>query len=545
MQRSTLAKRAWLLFFPLAVAFYLYGLGRHPFIGPDEPRYAEVAREMFMRGDLVTPTLGGQPGFEKPALLYWIEMLSFGAFGVSERAARFGAACAGLMAALIIYRMGRRVEQESDGVETRWLGRSSGVALACSIGLIGFSRGVNFDILLTLTVTAALCLFFASGLETDEKRRRWLLAGCYVMIGASLLAKGLVGIVLPGGIVAVYLLLRREWPDRVLRWSTLWGIPLALIVAAVWYAPATARHGWPFIDQFFIQHHFARFVSNKYHHPQPFYFYLLVLPLMVFPWTVFLATSLCAAPRWSWRAPTASAKLRVFAFAWLVVPVVFFSFSRSKLPGYILPALPGAALLIGDQLASALRHEDGSRAIRMTGALLFMLAVVEVIYAFHVGFIPTTCALLIATPLGVAGALILLLPHLRRMFIVLTTCAVFGASALAINCALGQVASRESTRDLLQRASSRGYGAAPVFHMYTVEHTTSYYAAGRLAYGADGEPLRYDGAAEVADAARRNGSPILVFIPKEYAAQLTEYNRIETEVIGDNGVIALVAVRAR
>ena len=546
MQLSKLAKRAWLLFFGGTVACYFYGLGSYPFIGPDEPRYAEVAREMFVRGDLITPTLGGQAWFEKPALLYWIAIASFGAFGVSEWAARFGAAISGLLTALIIYWMGRRVEQGSASSEARGLGLMSGVVLASTAGLIGFSRGVNFDILLTLTVTLALACFFVSELKVDERRRLRLLAGFYAAVGASLLAKGLVGILLPGGVVVLYFMLRREWPDRDLRLSALWGVPLALLVAAVWYAPVIARHGWPFVDQFFIQHHFVRFVTNKYHHPHVFYYYPPIMAMLAFPWTVFLLAALGAAPRWNWRAPTAEAKFRVFAFAWLVMPVIFYSFSKSKLPGYVVPALPGGALLVGEQVSRYLRAEGGGKAMRMTGALLLLLGIGEVIYVIRTGDISTTCALVIAAPLVVAGTLVLFLPaRMRHLSLILMICAFFGALTLTVDCAMDRVANRQSVRDLLQRADARGYATAPVFHMHTVDHTTQYYAAGRLAYGPDGAPLRYEGAFEVRDAARRSGVPILVFIHSEYVWQLTGYDQIETEVIGAGGGVALVGVRAR
>src|SRR5215210_5265900 len=110
----TLAKRAPLLFFLAAAAFYLYGLGHLPFVGPDEPRYAEVAREMYLNHDVVTPTLGGHTWFEKPALLYWMMMASYQFFGVSEWAARLGPALSGLLTALLIYWTGKRVERAAE-----------------------------------------------------------------------------------------------------------------------------------------------------------------------------------------------------------------------------------------------------------------------------------------------------------------------------------------------------------------------------------------------------------------------------------------------
>ena len=156
-----------------------------------------------------------------------------------------------------------------------------------------------------MTVTGALCCFFvwhvrnASGQEGNA--RAWLLGAFYLFIGFSLLAKGLVGIVLPFGIISLYFLARREMPSKRLVFSLLWGIPIAVAVACVWYAPMIYRHGWTFIDQFIVQHHFARFVSNKYRHPQPFYFYVPVVAALVLPWTMVLIATLTASPRWRWR----------------------------------------------------------------------------------------------------------------------------------------------------------------------------------------------------------------------------------------------------
>ncbi|MBV9958632.1 MAG: phospholipid carrier-dependent glycosyltransferase, partial [Acidobacteria bacterium] len=355
MQRSTLAKRVWLLFFLAVVACYFYGLGRPPLLGPDEPRYAQVAHEMFLRADFITPTLGGHTWFEKPSLLYWMMMAAYGAFGVTEFAARLGPALAGLLTGLLIFWLGRRVERAcEDREKPRGLGQWSSLALLSSGGLIVFSRGASFDIIVTLTVTLSLCCFFVSELERDARRRLWLLAGFYAGVGLSLLAKGLVGIVVPFGVTGTYFLLRRTWPDRKSLTSMLWGMPLALLIAASWYAPVTARHGWLFIDEFFVQHHFARFVSNKYHHPQPFWFYLPMMAALIFPWTAFLVGSFRTTARLSWRGKEPLTKFHLFALAWLVVPVAFFSLSESKLPGYVLPALPGAALLAGEYLVGFL-----------------------------------------------------------------------------------------------------------------------------------------------------------------------------------------------
>lgn len=552
MQRSTLAKRAWLLFFPAAFLLYLYGTGRVPLIGPDEPRYAQIAREMLTRRDFVTPTLGGHPWFEKPALLYWMMMAAFRVFGVSEWAARLGPSLSGLVTGLFVYLTGRRVERMAEderAEEVGGLGMWSGVALLSSAGMIVFSRGASFDVLVTMTVAAALASFLMAELATVETKRKGWMAAFYAAVGASLLAKGLIGIVIPAGVVTIYYLLRREWPAKSLLKSMLWGVPLMLLVAAAWYVPVTLRHGWTFIDQFIIQHHFARYLSNKYHHPQPFYFYLPVLALLALPWTPLLVAALWSARRWAWRSAAAPDRLRVFAFAWLIVPLAFFSLSGSKLPGYILPALPGAALLVGDRLRSFVRGGDGGalRAMRATGVVLVLLA--AAIVAFYVATMGQWVwprALAIASPFLLAGLFVLACRRARVWAAALVVCATFAATVLTINLVLDEGARRESVRDLLIRAAQRGYSSAPVLELHTVERTAEFYAAGRVARGGpDNDIIKFEGVVEIAQAARERGGTALVIVPLEYTEQLMTYAPLESELIGDNGEVALVAVRVR
>jgi 4-amino-4-deoxy-L-arabinose transferase-like glycosyltransferase len=545
----TLAKRAGLFFFLAAAAFYLYGLGHLPLVGPDEPRYAEVAREMYLRGDLVTPTLGGHTWFEKPALLYWMMMASYRAFGISEWAARLGPALSGLITALLIYWMGRRIERAAEPEKGMGagLGLWSGAATAASAGMIVFSRAASFDVIVTMTVTAALACFFVAEIEVNEKRRRFCLAGFYVAIGASVLAKGLVGIVIPGVIVGLYYLLRREWPRwRSLGWSALWGLPLVLAVAATWYAPVIAQHGWTFVDEFFIQHHFARFVSDKYHHPQGFYFYVPIILMLALPWTALLIKALADTRRWNWRERTVESKARIFALAWMVAPVIFFSISKSKLPGYILPALPGAMLLVGERLARFVQNDESSGAMRVTGGILLVLALAGIVYATRTGDITLSCSLAIGAPLLIAGALLLFrLGQSRALHVELICSAMFISVALILNCGVARLNQRESVRDLMQLAAGRGYTATPVFYMLTDDRTGEFYAGGRLVYKTDGEPFRFDDASEAARAARPLGGTALVFVPTKWENQLTGYPAIETEIIGSNGVLTLAVMRVR
>ncbi|MGI9036375.1 MAG: ArnT family glycosyltransferase [Pyrinomonadaceae bacterium] len=370
-----------LLFALVIIAVYFFGLSI-PLLGPDEPRYAEVGREMFLRGDWITPTLGGFDWFEKPALLYWLEILSYKIFGVSEFAARFGFAVFGLGTIFSLWILGKTVESPESRVQSPKLEKqisafsvqhssfANWLALiaASSIGLIAFARAASFDIILTFPMTASLVGFFIydltdrrTGAQTQDNNskifsilaRHLPLVAFYFFIGAALIAKGLIGIVFPFTIVAFSYILSRKMPSKHFILSLVWGATLSLLVAAVWYAPMYRANGWKCIDEFFIRQQFERYISNKYQHSQPFWFFFLVLPLMTIPWLPFFLASIwnfakfqisnfkfqVSKSKISFHSPLTihhsplMKRLSIFAFAWMIVPLVFFSLSGSKLPG--------------------------------------------------------------------------------------------------------------------------------------------------------------------------------------------------------------------
>jgi len=471
---SALAKRFYILLFAIIIAFYLYGLGQLPLLGPDEPRYAQVAREMFLSGDLITPTLGGHTWFEKPALLYWMIVAAFKVFGVTEWSARLGPALCGLLTIAAVWCVGREVDRSED---SRGVGFWSVVVTATCLGLIVFSRAASFDVVITMTSTWSLAFFLLHELP-GTRSKRLLLAGFYAFVGVSLLAKGLVGIVIPFGVVGFFYLLRRAWPQRSVLLSLIWGVPLAVAVSAVWYGPVIARHGWTFIDEFFVQHHFARFVSNKYHHPQPIYFYPAIILMLSLPWTPYLAVALAKVRGWDWRGGDSASIVRVFSLAWLLLPLIFFSFSGSKLPGYVLPVLPAVALLVADRL-TIVRNAKW--------------------------------------PLMIAGATVALV-------------------LIVLSFAARPFANRESVRDLLLLADTRGYANAPVLAQRSDDRSAEFYAHDRVVYGADGEVVTFDQIS--VDEARARGGKFVVMIPLEYVDNFRGSPGIE--VIGDNGRTALL-----
>ncbi len=530
----------WLFFAALIVFVYFFALGAIPLLGPDEPRYAQVAREMFERGDFITPTLGGFDWFEKPALLYWLQIFSYKIFGVSEFAARFGSALCGLGTIFSLWILGRKVQSskfkvQSQSIENYSTMHDSPSAIgdfanwlflvaASSIGILVFARGASFDIVLTFPITASLAGFFIfdQRSEKDGKTFHFSLFAFYFFIGVALLAKGLVGIVFPFAIVAFYFLLRRKMPGKTFIFSLFWGTVLSLAVASVWYAPMYLEHGWKFVDEFFIQHQFARYTSNKFQHPQPVWFFLLVLPLMTLPWLPFFFAAIWRTVKQlrvtnyelrkeenqstsrneksseienenSLTRNSQPAALRTFAFAWLAVPLVFFSFSGSKLPGYILPALPAAIILTAETVwRFARKSKRRARALQIFALSTFVCVII------------------------------------------------------ALQFFVRDYARGDTVKNLIETADARGFAGAKILNFNDTFHSAEFYGAGRLVRDADGKQRRFYSAAEVAQELKQENAPAaLVIAPLQFVGQLNDGDLLGAEVLTDNGEAAIVSVRRK
>jgi 4-amino-4-deoxy-L-arabinose transferase-like glycosyltransferase len=330
----------------LLVAFcgflFFYGLGAFGLVGADEPRYAQVAREMLERSDWVMPTLLGKPWLEKPALYYWEAMVSFRTFGVSDRAARLpGAFDAALLVAVIYFFLRRfRPGSEMDGAL---------IAASCA-GVVGFAHAAATDMPLAACFSIALLGWYA----WYESGRRVYLGAFYIFLALGTLAKGPVAPALSAVIIFIFVALKRDW--RMIARS-LWipGILLYLVVALPWYIAVQLRNP-EFFRVFILEHNLARFSANVYHHPQPFWFYLPVFLLAVMPWSFALIVAVWERVRLIWAdgkqaLSIAEDSWALFLLIWMLVPVLFFSASQSKLPGYILPAVPAGALLVSEFIA--------------------------------------------------------------------------------------------------------------------------------------------------------------------------------------------------
>ena len=324
---------------------FFYGLGAFGLVGADEPRYAQVAREMLDRSDWVTPTLQGKPWLEKPVLYYWQAMLAFRAFGITDQAARLPAAfdAAMLIAAIYFFLRRFRPGSELDGA----------LITASCAAVIGFSRAAATDMPLAATFAMALLGWYA----WYESRTRVYLAAFYIFLALGTLAKGPVAPALAAVVIFLFVAVKRDWHAIPL---TLWipGIVLYLAVMLPWYIAVQLRNP-EFFRVFILEHNFARFSEDVYHHRQPFWFYLPVFLLAMMPWTLVLILAIAERARLIWSEgkekkafSSAEDSWQLFLLIWMLVPILFFSASQSKLPGYILPAVPAGALLVAGYLSS-------------------------------------------------------------------------------------------------------------------------------------------------------------------------------------------------
>jgi 4-amino-4-deoxy-L-arabinose transferase-like glycosyltransferase len=303
-------------------ALYFYRLDAAGLLGPDEPRYASIARQMAQSGDWITPRLWGEPWFEKPVLLYWMSAVGFSAGLNQELAPRLPVAIlSAAFLAFFYWRLRREFGPSAAAYSTAILGAGA--------GWLAFSHVAVTDLPLAASFSAAVLLALPWAVKGERRLLPWASAS----LGLAVLAKGLGPLVL---FLPVLWTARRRWRD-LLGWRV-W-LPL-LAVAAPWYLLCWARHGRPFIDELFLKHHFGRFTSDYLRHEQPFWFFLPVLLAGLVPWTPLVFR----------RRLWFDARTRCLALV-VIFGFVFFSISRNKLPGYVLPLVPSLAALAGAALA--------------------------------------------------------------------------------------------------------------------------------------------------------------------------------------------------
>jgi len=366
---SSLASIGWaILIVATLYVCYFSHLGAIGFVGPDEPRYAWIARDMAETGDWVTPRLYGKPWFEKPPLFYWGAALSFKLFGVSEAAGRLPSAISALLATLALAWLALRLY----GAETaRWLL----LLLPTTVGMIGFSHAAATDMPFSGMLTIAMvCAAVVLGLTRDENtpilpRTPWLaLILCGFFLGLAVLAKGPAAIILSGGAVFFWALFTKRWRDAFRLFHPA-AIAAFCVTALPWYI-LCARRNPDFFRIFIIEHNFKRFLTPEFQHIQPFWFYGAVLLIALLPWTALAVWSLVVG---SVRLTGVrhSSPSSLFFLSWILFCLGFFTISRSKLPGYILPAIPAIVVLMTRSRFALVSGRTKSLAIALLVSSLF------------------------------------------------------------------------------------------------------------------------------------------------------------------------------
>lgn len=354
---------------------------------------------MLARHDWVTPTLGGIPWLEKPPLYYWQAMVAYRLFGVSDWAARLPSSFDAFLLVLAVYWFLRRFRP---GLEL-----DAALIVATTAGIAGFARAASMDMPLAASFSIAMLAWY-SWFESGDKK--YLAASCGFLALAAL-AKGPMAPFLAAAMISIFAALQRSVKIAL---KSLWipGILLWCAITLPWYVVVQLRNP-QFFHEFIVEHNLARFGTNLYHHPEPFWYYVPVTLLGWVPWSIVAVVGLVAAMR-QLRNP-AGDTLRSFLLIWVGVMVIFFSISQSKLPGYVLPAIPAGAILAAEfisarsspeKFATWMRFVIASAHTLVLGTLVFCALVIQYLVLEHrvpwdTAAVPLTVAIVIASAIFV------------------------------------------------------------------------------------------------------------------------------------------------
>lgn len=414
--------QAWILL--AAGLVFFTNLGAYPLFDEDEPKNAVCGKEMYERGDWIVPTFNHDLRTDKPILIYWVMLTSFHLFGVSELTARLGSALLSAGTLLLTYHLGRRLFDAQTGF-------LAGLILCTCLMFSAVGRSVTPDATLICCTTSALTAYVwmvsrrqggRFGMTEDAAgRRMWTgflpatrreSVLMYGAMGLAVLAKGPVGVVLPCAIIGLFLLVRwrgdrlsdgaqlvpgggwwRSWPVAV--WQTvnparvgfaawkmrvLFGAAVVAVVALPWYTAVGIQTDGAWLAGFLGRHNVGRFLEPMENHRGPVIYYIPVVLLGTFPWSVFLPVAV-------WRlvqriregGPDVAAS--TFLACWAGLWIAFFSFAQTKLPNYVLPSYPALALIVASYLRDWLREADpagsfifrlGCRVLGVVGLLMLI-----------------------------------------------------------------------------------------------------------------------------------------------------------------------------
>lgn len=389
----------------LAALLFLPALGARDFWAPVEPRYAEIARVMFAKKEWVLPTINGDLYTDKPILYFWLVLLGSALLGsVSEWAVRLPSALSALGLVLTTYFLGRDLFGPK-------IGFMAAVVLATSARVLWEGRWAHTDMPFTFFFTLSL-YFFARAIVQKRGRKDFLLA--YAFTALATLTKGLIGAVLPGLILLIFAVAKRQWRS-LSEWHVPAGILVFLVITVPWFAWVGVATDGRWLGDFILTHHVQRYTAGLGHR-QPFYYYLVNFPVDFLPWTVFAVPAIFANRP---RAQRLKEPIPQFLLIWFLAVFLFFSFSDTKRALYLLPLFPPAAFFVAGYFADLLSGELHQDALYLWLARIFfhLLWVGSLTLPVAAWFLQRE-ALPISIPLAllmIAGALIALFSLARRM----------------------------------------------------------------------------------------------------------------------------------
>jgi len=478
------------LLLALSVSVFFFSIGAHGLWEPDESRYAEIAREMLESGDWIVPHLNYVVYVEKPPLLYWLVAASFAAFGITEFAARLVIAVAAIATVAATYLFAL------DGFGRR-TALIAGATLATSPLFAAMAQVLTTDMLLTALTTVALFALYAHW----KKGGAWCWIA-YATMGLGLLAKGPVAIALPAVSLATFLWWQEELRGALARFHVLGGAALVVAIAAPWFV-AVAQRVPGFVEFYFVGEHLRRFFDVDYSHAQPVWFYVPVLLVGLFPWS--LVASL--AP-WRHVIPNPA---RRFAVTSSTAIVVIFSLANAKLITYILPALPVLAVIAADAIARLSNDASGARSpaprpLFVIGPALLLAGAGAIVVALTASQIRSPYPMYLRPALYEIGAILVLGGAIcagatamgRRSFAVASAVLTMAFAMLAGTHARLLAEPLRSYADLSREVAARGDRATIVSYLRYVQ-SLPFYARRRVVLVGPTTELRF-GAERAADA---------------------------------------------
>ena len=338
IRQSSALNPASILILVLIYALLWFGtLNYRHLIPSDEGRYAEIAREMLVTGDWVTPRYNGYKYFEKPPLQVWAPATTFNLFGIGDWQARLWTALTGFLAIVFIGFTGARIYSARAG----WL---AAIALASSPMWVIGGHINSLDMGLSAFLVAALCsLLLAQTSHNSSDTRKWMWA-CWAFMALATLSKGVIGVAIPGMVFIVYSITAWDWKIWK-RLHIISGTILFLTITAPWFVLVAQRNP-EFLEFFFIHEHLQRFTQTAHSRTGPIYYFIPLLLLGFLPWIAQTPGALAQA----WRERNREFSSGWLLTCWFAVIMGFFSVSQSKLPGYIIPVFPALAMLVGHRL---------------------------------------------------------------------------------------------------------------------------------------------------------------------------------------------------